>query len=84
MAAAARTIPEGRLRLARSPTTDLAAAALQAQQAAELQAADFIVIAVDPGAAGDVLVNELVRVTDVYIAHKRDRDARDRLARRGA
>lgn len=47
-----------RLELSRSPTSELAAAALDAQRAAGLERADFIVVAVRPGEvvdAGDVV-----------------------------
>ena len=42
------------MRLRRAPHAELAAAALQAQQAARLEAADFIVVAVEPGEVGQV------------------------------
>jgi hypothetical protein len=54
-----RIIPEGRLRLAKVPTAELGDAALQAQHAAGLDAADFIIIAVTPGAADDALARAL-------------------------
>lgn len=66
--AAARSIPEGRLRLSRSPTTELAAAALLAQEATELEACDFIIVALPPGAAGDKLALELERVSIEHVA----------------
>lgn len=50
-----RIIPEGRLRLAKAPTAELGDAALQAQQAAGLDAADFVIVAVTPGTADDTL-----------------------------
>lgn len=48
---AARYVPEGKLRLDRVPVSLLGAAAIHAQQAAGLEAADFIIIAVPPGQA---------------------------------
>lgn len=51
---AAWLIPEGRLRLSRAPAAELAAAATRAQEAAGLDAADFIVVAVPPGSGIDL------------------------------
>ena len=63
-----RTIPEGRLRLSRSPVAELAAAALQAQEAAELaDGADFIIVAVPIGKAGDELGKLLQRTAEESI-----------------
>lgn len=45
------------LNLSKSPTSELAAAALAAQNAAGLERADFIVVAVTPGELGDVVDN---------------------------
>lgn len=59
VAVGARIVPEGRLRLARAPTAELGSAALQAQEAAGLDAADFIIVAVTPGAGDDALVRAL-------------------------
>jgi len=58
----ARVVPEGRLKLSRSPSADIAAAAMQAQEAAGLTTADFIVVAVKPGTATDAMARELERV----------------------
>ncbi len=60
--AAARIVPEGRLRLSKSPTAEIASAAYQAQNAAKLEAADFIIIAVPVGRAGDELAKRLQAV----------------------
>lgn len=49
--AAARHVAEATLRLSKAPTAELAAAALEAQEAAGLERADFIVVAVPPGTA---------------------------------
>lgn len=59
IAAGVRIVPEGRLRLAKAPTAELGSAALQAQEAAGLDAADFIIIAVTPGAGDDGLARAL-------------------------
>lgn len=48
---ASRAIAEERLRLSKSPASEIAQAALDAQQAAGLDRADFLVIAVEPGQA---------------------------------
>lgn len=53
--ASAALVEEGRLRLSRAPHAELSAAALEAQEAAGLDSADFIVIAVTPGEGGDAL-----------------------------
>lgn len=54
-----QVVPEGRLRLSRSPTAELAAAAYLAQQAAGLDAADFVIVAVAPGTATDALARDV-------------------------
>lgn len=56
-----RIVPEGRLRLAKVPTSELGDAALQAQQEAGLDAADFIIVAVEPGTGDDALARALLR-----------------------
>lgn len=48
---AARFVKSTLLKLSRAPVSELAAAALKAQEVAGLDAADFIVIAVPPGTA---------------------------------
>lgn len=50
---ASAAVIEETLRLSRSPAAELAAAALQAQSDAKLPAADFIVVAVPAGTAGE-------------------------------
>jgi tripartite-type tricarboxylate transporter receptor subunit TctC len=60
----ARIVPEGRLRLAKSPTAELAAAALRAQEGAGLEhktGADFIIIALAPGTATDEVARKLAK-----------------------
>jgi len=59
-AAEARIVTEGTLRLSRAPTAELGAAALQAQKAAGLKAADFIIVAVAPGTADDAMADRIV------------------------
>lgn len=49
--AAARFVTAGKLRLSRAPISELAAAALKAEEVAGLTGADFIVIAVPAGTA---------------------------------
>lgn len=56
-----RIVPEGRLRLSKAPTSELGDAALQAQHAAGLDAADFIIVAVTPGTGDDDLARALAR-----------------------
>lgn len=68
-AAAAKYVAVGRLYQSRAPVAELGAAALQAQQAAGLEAADFIVVAVEPGHADAV-------VADVEAAARGDVPAR--------
>jgi len=53
--AGVRIVPEGRLRLSRAPTSELGAAAQQAQAEAGLDAADFVIVAVEPGLGDDAL-----------------------------
>lgn len=55
--AAAKYVPVGRLYQSRAPTAELGAAAMQAQEAAGLEAADFIVVAVTPGTADAVVAD---------------------------
>lgn len=43
------------LNLSKSPTSELAAAAVAAQNDADLERADFIVVAVTPGELGNVV-----------------------------
>jgi hypothetical protein len=52
------TVLEGELALSKDPTAELAAAALAAQEAAGLDRADFIVIAVQP----DTVTKQAVEV----------------------
>lgn len=53
---AAEYVVEGRLRLSPAPTSELAAAALRAQEAAGLgEGCDFIIVAVPSGAAPDAV-----------------------------
>lgn len=54
-AAGAKYVPVGRLYQSRSPIAELGAAAQQAQAAAGIGAADFIVVAVEPGQADAVV-----------------------------
>lgn len=65
--AGAKYVPVGRLLQSRSPVAELGAAAMQAQEAAGLEAADFIVVAVTPGTADAVVadVERIVRDADV-------------------
>lgn len=55
---AAAVCLEGRLRLSRAPSAELASAALLAQRDARLPAADFVIVAVPPG-EGPALVARL-------------------------
>lgn len=55
MKAGVKIVPEGRLRLSRAPTAELGAAALLAQEEAGLDAADFVIVAVEPGLGDDAL-----------------------------
>lgn len=61
---AVTTVTVERLRLSRAPAADLAGAAMQAQQAAGLARADFIIIAVDPA---DANVDELAARAGVAV-----------------
>jgi arginine repressor len=65
--AGAKYVPVGRLLQSRSPVTELGAAAMQAQDAAGLDRADFIVIAVEPGTADALapLLERTARDADV-------------------
>lgn len=56
---AARHVPEGRLRLSRAPTAELASAAMEAQQGAGLEAASFVVVAIPPDVAGGPVVEAI-------------------------
>ena len=52
--AAVNIVPEGRLRLSRSPVAELAAAALRAKEAAGIDAAapaEYVIVACPPGTA---------------------------------
>lgn len=60
MDAAARYVEVGNLMQSDSPIAELGAAAAQAQEAAGLERADFVIVAVAPGGAGTV-VGELER-----------------------
>lgn len=53
--AGVRIVPEGRLRLSRAPTSELGAAAMLAQKDTGLDACDFVIVAVEPGAGDDAL-----------------------------
>lgn len=53
---AAIIVTEGQLRLSKAPTAELAAGALRAQEVAGLEAADFLVVAVQPG-SGDAALD---------------------------
>ncbi len=69
-----RVVPEGRLRLAASPTNELAAAALLAQDAAGIppsDGADFVILAVPPGAAGDRLARHVQAAAEAWVAEHR-------------
>jgi hypothetical protein len=52
---AATFVSEARLRLSKSPTSEIASAALEAKQDAGLERADFILIAVPAGTAPGTL-----------------------------
>ena len=47
------TVTVERLQLSRAPHADVTAAALEAQRAAGLEAADFVVVALEPGRLAD-------------------------------
>ena len=73
MKAGVRIVPEGRLRLSRAPTSELGAAATLAQQEAGLDAADFVIVAVQTGLGDDALAKA---VRDAVAALKPAKAAR--------
>jgi len=56
----ARIVTAGTLKLSRAPTAELGAAAMQAQKAAGLEVADFVIVAVPPGSADDAMAARIV------------------------
>lgn len=56
---AAHLVPEGRLRLSKSPAAELAAGALRAKAAAELDRAEYIVCAIPAGKGSGALVDRI-------------------------
>lgn len=56
----ARVVTAGTLKLSRAPTAELGAAALQAQKAAGLTVADFVIVAVPAGTADDTMARRMI------------------------